>query len=181
MLDHRTAFHEPTKMTSNLPQMGRTTICSLMLMASCAAPDGNAVPAARVTSTASTEIAATVAALDSALFAAFNAHDAEGLATFFTNDLEFYHDKGGFTGFDSTMADFRDLFERNRATGLRRDLVPGTLEVHPLGDHGALEVCQHRFCHVENGADDCGTFKNIMIWRKESTGWKVSRVISYDH
>lgn len=115
------------------------------------------------------------------MFSAFNAHDAELLATFFTADLEFYHDKGGLAGFDSTMAGFRGLFERNKDSGLRRDLVPGTLEVHPLGDHGALEVCQHRFCHVENGADDCGTFKNIMVWRKQDSGWKVCRVISYDH
>ena len=126
-------------------------------------------------------LVATIAVLDSAMFAAFNAHDAELLATFFTADLEFYHDKGGLAGFDSTMAGFRGLFERNKDSGLRRDLVAGTLEVHPLGDHGALAVCQHRFCHVENGADDCGTFKNIMVWRKQDSGWKVSRVISYDH
>lgn len=123
----------------------------------------------------------TIATLDSALFAAFNAHDAEALAIFFTEDLEFYHDKGGFSGFDSTMANFRSLFERNRTTGLRRDVVPGTLEVHSLGGFGALEICQHRFCHQENGEQDCGTFKNIMVWRKEPTGYRVCRVISYDH
>lgn len=79
------------------------------------------------------------------------------------------------------MANFRGLFARNAETGLRREMVPGTLEVYPLGDFGLLEVCQHRFCHTENGSEDCGTFKNIMVWRKEGTSYKVCRVISYDH
>lgn len=122
-----------------------------------------------------------VAALDSAMFSAFNAHDAAALGTFFTPDLEFYHDKTGMADYDSTMANFRDLFERDAETGLRRELVPGTLKVYPLGDFGLLEICQHRFCHTENGKEDCGTFKNIMVWRKDSAGYKVSRVISYDH
>ena len=126
-------------------------------------------------------LTSTIAALDSALFSAFNAHDADRLGSFFTSDLEFYHDKSGLAGYDSTMANFRGFFARNPDTGLRRELVPGTLEVYPLGEHGLLEVCQHRFCHTENGKEDCGTFKNIMVWRKESTGYKVSRVISYDH
>ena len=124
---------------------------------------------------------ATIAALDSTMFAAFNAHDADRLGTFFTADLEFYHDKSGLAGYDSTMANFRGLFARNADTGLRRDLVPGTLEVYPLGEFGLLEVCQHHFCHTENGKEDCGTFKNIMVWRKEGESYRVSRVISYDH
>ena len=124
---------------------------------------------------------ATIAALDSAMFAAFNAHDADRLGTFFTPDLEFYHDKSGFAGFDTTLANFRGLFARNADTGLRRELAPGTLEVYLLGEHGLLEVCQHRFCHTENGQEDCGTFKNIMVWRRDGIGYKVSRVISYDH
>lgn len=126
-------------------------------------------------------LTSTIAALDSALFSAFNTHDADRLGTFFTPDLEFYHDKSGLAGYDSTMANFRGLFARNADTGLRRDLVPGTLEVYPLGEFGLLEVCQHRFCHAENGKEDCGTCKNVMVWRKEGESYRVSRVISYDH
>lgn len=40
---------------------------------------------------------ASITALDSALFAAFNAHDAAALGGWFTPDLEFYHDKGDRT------------------------------------------------------------------------------------
>jgi hypothetical protein len=83
--------------------------------------------------------------------------------------------------YDSTMAGFTRLFIQPETADMRREIVPGTLEVHPLGDFGLLEICQHRFCHTENGSEECGTFKNIMVWRKEGAGYKVSRVISYGH
>ncbi len=160
----------------------RALVLVTTFIAACGAQDA---PTPALTdeprSTATPQLTATIATLDSTLFAAFNAHDAEAMEAYFTLDLEFYHDKTGLAGFDTTMANFRDLFEQNSDTGLRRDLVPGTLEVHPLGEFGALAICQHRFCHVEDGEDDCGTFKNIMVWRRDSTGWKVCRVISYDH
>ena len=162
--------------------MRNTSVVGLfcLVLFSCSTPPTTA-PHAAEERTFPTELLARISQLDSAMFAAFNAHDADLLGTFFTSDLEFYHDKSGLASFDTTMADFRGLFARNMDTGLRRDLVPGSLEVYPLGDFGALEVCLHRFCHMANGTDDCGTFKNIMVWRKDDAEWKVSRVISYDH
>lgn len=118
---------------------------------------------------------------DSLMFAAFNAHNTSKLMSFFESDLEFYHDKGGRTDFAKTSNGFEQLFANNTNTGLRRDLVAGSLEVYPIVDYGAVETCLHRFCHQENGKEDCGTFKNIMIWKKTDSGWKVSRVVSYDH
>lgn len=79
------------------------------------------------------------------------------------------------------MENFKTLFERNKTTGLRRDLVKGSLEVYPIKDFGAVEICAHTFCQMENGKNDCGTFKNIMIWQKKNDQWKVTRVVSYDH
>jgi len=79
------------------------------------------------------------------------------------------------------MDNFGKLFENNKTTGLRRDIVPGSLEVYPIKDYGAVETCLHRFCHVENEKNDCGTFKNVMVWQKKDGVWKVTRVISYDH
>ncbi|MCB0792203.1 MAG: nuclear transport factor 2 family protein [Flavobacteriales bacterium] len=126
-------------------------------------------------------LTSTIAALDSALFAAFNAQDTAALGTWFTPDLEFYHDKSGLADHDGTMAGFQHLFTQPTTADMHRTLVPGTMEVYPLGDFGALEVCQHRFTHTEDGQVVSGVFKNIMIWRKDSTGYRVSRVISYDH
>ncbi len=129
----------------------------------------------------SPELYRTIARLDSAMFVAFNQHDAEKLQTYFADDLEFYHDKGGLSDFKQTIDAFRRMFEQNKTTGLNRQLVPGTLEVFPIKGYGAVETYLHRFCHVENGRDDCGTFKNMMVWRLKDGRWQITRVVSYDH
>jgi hypothetical protein len=59
--------------------------------------------------------------------------------------------------------------------------VEGSLEVHPIKDFGAIHIGKHTFCHWENEKNDCGTFKFLMIWQKKNGGWKISRVVSYDH
>jgi ketosteroid isomerase-like protein len=168
--------------SSRLPLSLRILSFGSVFLLSCGAPTAP-LPTRDTpsSSTAPPELVATIAALDSAMFAAFNAHDAEDLGRWFTPDLEFYHDKSGLAGFDSTMAGFRRLFTQPETADMRREIVSGTLEVHPLGDFGLLEICQHRFCHTENGQEECGTFKNIMVWRKEGASYKVSRVISFDH
>jgi ketosteroid isomerase-like protein len=125
------------------------------------------------------ELFETVARMDSAIFDAFNAHDVERLMTMFTNDLEFYHDTGGLTDYQQSQENFKKLFAGT--PDIRRDLVQGSLEVYPIKDHGAIEIGEHRFCHKENGKDDCGTFKFAMVWRKAAESWKISRVISYGH
>ncbi len=127
----------------------------------------------------SRELFELIARMDSAMFEALNAHDAEKLMSMFTEDLEFYHDKGGVTNYQQTAENFKKMFANN--PGIRRDLVQGSLEVYPLKDYGAIEIGTHRFCHQENGKDDCGSFKFVMVWRNTGNSWKVSRVISYGH
>ena len=117
--------------------------------------------------------------MDSVMFSAFNARDLKQLGTMFTRDLEFYHDQTGLTSYEENMEAFESLFERG--DGLRRDLVPGSLEIYPVKDYGAIEVGEHTFCHGEGGREDCGTFPFVMVWRKDGATWKVSRVISYGH
>jgi uncharacterized protein DUF4440 len=130
---------------------------------------------------ASQELFAEIAHMDSVMFAAFNARDLDKLMSTFDSSLEFYHDLGGVTNYEQNKINFAGAFERNKTTGLRRDLVPGTLEVYPIKDYGAIETGLHRFCHDENGKPDCGTFKFLHIWQKKNGQWKVTRVASYDH
>ena len=68
-----------------------------------------------------------IARLDTAMFEAFNAHQIEKVASYFDEGLEFYHDKGGLLTLRDSLAGMKSNFDRNN--GLRRDLVPGTLEV----------------------------------------------------
>ena len=125
------------------------------------------------------ELFDTIARMDSLLSDRFNTHDAEALMKMFTVDLEFYHDGDGFNDFQKTKDDFKTMF--GNATDIRRDLVPGSLEVYPLKDYGAIEIGQHRFCHKENAKEECGAFKFAMVWRKSDGLWRISRVLSYGH
>ena len=120
-----------------------------------------------------------IAQLDSVLFDAFNNHKLDKVKTLFTQDLEFYHDKNGLSGYQQNMEAFASLFGSN--SDLRRDLVKGSLEVYPIKDYGAIQTGLHTFCHTENGKQICGTFKFVHIWQRQNGEWKISRVVSYDH
>ena len=152
-----------------------------LLTCACAPVRPASTTATTVRPLVSPELYRTIAQQDSLMFVAFNRHDVATLQTFFAEDLEFYHDKGGLANFQQTMQGFQNLFDQNKTTGLNRQLVPGTLEVYPINGYGAVETYQHRFCHVENGRDDCGTFKNMMVWRLRDGRWQVTRVVSYGH
>ena len=117
--------------------------------------------------------------MDRRLFDAFNAHNVDRLMAMATRDLEFYQDNDGLKGYQQCYEDFKKMFAAER--DIRRELVEGSLEVYPIKDYGALEIGQHRFCHTENGKEDCGLFKFVMLWQKADDSWKLARVISYGH
>ena len=156
-------------------------LVTLVFVSACSVANNAERNQPKQLSPVSKELYDTIAHMDSIMFDAFNAHDLGKLKVTFSEDLEFYHDKGGLAGYEQSMKNFKSMFEKNQQTGLRRDLVKGSLEVYPIKDYGAVEICLHRFCHTENGKDDCGTFKNVMVWQKKDGKWKVTRVISYDH
>ena len=120
-----------------------------------------------------------VIGLDRAMFDAYNAHDVAGLMALFAPGLEFFHDTGGLAGYEAAQGGFTQVFANN--PDIRRDLVPGTLQVYPIKDYGAIEIGAHRFCHTENGEADCGTFQFLQIWHYDGGRWQVSRVVSYGH
>jgi hypothetical protein len=127
------------------------------------------------------ELFRTVASLDSRLFGAFNTCNLEQFASFFADDVEFYHDKGGVTRGRSALV---ESIKNNICGKTRRDLIPGTLEVHPMDGFGALQIGAHRFCDTKRTACDAasgGVGKFIHLWQHKDGAWKITRVISYDH
>ncbi len=123
----------------------------------------------------------TIAALDSALFDAYNRCDLERLGSFIAADLEFYHDQ---TGLSRTRQALIDAVRTNICGKVRRDLVPGTLEVYPLRGYGAVATGVHRFCdartHIQCDSTS-GPAKFVTLWKEAGGVWQISRVISYDH
>ena len=120
-----------------------------------------------------------IANQDSIVFAAFNSRNIELFKTKFSGDLEFFHDKGGLTNYDHTINFLKSTAQSK--SDLKRELVKGSLEVYPIPGYGAMQIGQHRFCHLENGKQECGTFKFVHIWKKNDNQWIITRVVSYDH
>ncbi|MCW1961401.1 nuclear transport factor 2 family protein [Chryseobacterium viscerum] len=128
----------------------------------------------------SQELYNTIMKKDSILFSAANSGNIEKLKTFFTENLEFFHDMGGLANYKETIDNFTRVAKNYAYT--RRVLVPESVEVYPIKDYGAIQTGIHQFCRLENGSlINCGTFKFVHIWKQTPQGWKISRVISYGH
>jgi ketosteroid isomerase-like protein len=121
--------------------------------------------------------------MDMRLFGAFNALDADAIEKFFTEDVEFYHDKGGLTrSRDALVQTFRKKFSE-KDSRLRRELIASSLEVYPLSDNGAIEMGRHRFFQTSGGQNEreVTVSRFVHVWQKSSGQWRISRAFSYDH
>ena len=125
------------------------------------------------------ELLRTVAALDSALFDAYNQCDLEKFGAFFIDDVEFYHDQSGVShGREEVI----EAVRKNICGKVRRELVPGTLEVYPMRGYGAVEMGMHRFHQPKVDPNKpVGEAKFMHLWQNKDSVWRITRVISYDH
>ncbi|HME12548.1 MAG TPA: nuclear transport factor 2 family protein [Candidatus Acidoferrum sp.] len=120
----------------------------------------------------------TIAALDAALFDAYNHCDLEKFASFVADDIEFYHDKGGVT---LGKQAFVDSIKKNICgTDVRRELVPGTLRAHYMKGYGAIEIGTHRFFHPKTNIGT-GEAEFVTLWQYKDGAWKMTRALSFDH
>lgn len=148
-----------------------------------------AAPPAAVQVPAQPELTRTIAARDAELFTlAFEGCDAAKLRTMVTDDLEFYHDKGGLTyrSGDEMAADYaKKCEERKKATAYRsrRELVQSSHHVDPVPGHGAMQTGEHLFYErqVDGPEKLVGRALFAHVWRLEGGTWKVARVLSYSH
>lgn len=125
------------------------------------------------------ELDKAVATLDAALFDAYNRCDLEKFASFFVDDVEFYHDQGGVT---LGKAALTESVKKNICGRVTRELVPGTLQVYYMKGYGAVEMGVHRFHHPRHEeTEGVGEGKFIHLWQYKNGAWKITRVISYDH
>ena len=118
-----------------------------------------------------------VQSLDTQLFDAYNHCDLKTLGAMVADDLEFYHDK---TGLAVGKTPFLAAIKENICGKVQRTLVPGSLEVYPIQDYGAVEIGIHRF-HHPGDPGNIGEAKFITLWQNKDAVWKIARAISYDH
>lgn len=122
--------------------------------------------------------------MDSALFAVVYTCDTARTASFFTAGLEFYHDKGGVThGRDALIETLYENFCRQTTQKLRRELVPGSLQVYPMDNFGAIQTGEHRFYSTEKGKPErlTGIARFTHLWQFSNNEWRICRILSYDH
>jgi ketosteroid isomerase-like protein len=120
-----------------------------------------------------------IAAADAAAFGAFNRCELDKFSAYFTDDVEFYHDRDGLSlGKVKVLESTR----MNVCGKMTRELVPESLEVYPLPGYGALEIGTHRFHHTgHDDSEPVGQGKFVHIWKNTNGQWQMTRVISYDH
>ena len=144
-----------------------------MLVTSVASADTPATPAKETRD----QLTRRIESIDRALFDAFNRCELEKLESYFSPELEFYHDNDGLS---ASRAKFISDVKKNVCGKFRRELIPGTLEVWPLGEYGAVYSGTHRFCQF--AASKCeGTGRFLHILSNSGGEWRITRVVSYDH
>lgn len=130
------------------------------------------------------ELYTTIARLDSSLFATLYTCNPETNKQFFTDDIEFYHDKGGAI---YSLQSLMDALNKNFCTPhdyyTRRELVPGTMKVFAMNNYGAVQTGEHYFYERYKNEKEklAGIAKFTNLWMLKDGIWKISRVISYDH
>ncbi|MCW4467523.1 nuclear transport factor 2 family protein [Flavobacterium sp. MFBS3-15] len=124
-----------------------------------------------------------ILAFDKEVFDAYNTCNTEAMKEFFTEDLEFYHDKGGMTNTrDEMIARTKQNLCSRPGWKIRREAVPGTLKVYPLEGYGAILTGEHRFYVTENDKEELtGQAKFTHVFLLKDGKWKIARILSYDH
>jgi len=132
------------------------------------------------------ELYNTIRRMDSLYFNAQNNCDLVKYASLLSEDLEFFHDKAGFTPSKQKEMEDMAIFcgeEQRGRQPLRRELAKGSLNVFPMDKYGALEFCDHIFyLQIKDKKEKkVSTGRMVALWKLEGTEWKFARIISYDH
>ena len=120
----------------------------------------------------------TIVYMDSVFFDAYNTCNVnlEKYGSFYSDSIEFYHDKGGLM---TSKQDIIDATNKNVCGKVTRELVKGSVEVYPINNYGAVEIGLHKF---HNNTDKKGTPSKVgrfvITWKHEDNRWKITRVIS---
>jgi hypothetical protein len=125
---------------------------------------------------------------DSLFWVAYNNCDIQNMDAALTDDIEFYHDKGGPSfGRDTLMTIIRKNLCSNNNFRLRRAAVKGTVNVYVMHSggkvYGAIISGQHVFYINEKGKEEFldGLARFTQLWTLKDGQWKMSRILSYDH
>ncbi|MBL4604371.1 MAG: nuclear transport factor 2 family protein [Flavobacteriaceae bacterium] len=121
------------------------------------------------------EIHTTIVKLDSIYFSAYNTCDMKTQALFYSENLEFFHDKGGLS---TSKQELLKSIEKNICGKVTRTLIKGSIEVYPIHNYGAVEIGYHKFFNKQEPNAKSVPSKFIIIWQHKNDTWKITKVIS---
>lgn len=116
-----------------------------------------------------------IVALDKDYFDAYNSCDMEKQKSFYSENLEFFHDKGGLS---TSKQDVLAAIKENICGKVTRTLLEGSIEVYPIKDYGAIEIGYHKFYNNQEPNANSKASKFILVWKNESEKWLITKVIS---
>ncbi|WP_158973517.1 nuclear transport factor 2 family protein [Cellulophaga sp. L1A9] len=116
-----------------------------------------------------------IVAHDAIFFDAYNNCDLVKQASIYSEDIEFYHDKGGLM---TSKEKIIEGTEKNICGKVTRTLVEGSIEVYPIKDYGAVEIGYHKFYNNQEPEAISIPSKFIIMWQHTNDTWKITKVIS---
>ena len=130
----------------------------------------------------------TILSRDSIFWKSYNECNIQSMQQFVSNDVEFYHDKGGITlGAEELMKSIKNNLCSDDKFRLRREAVKGSLKVYPLENagviYGAILTGEHVFYVTQKGKPEFldGLASFTHLWLVKDNVWKMTRILSYDH
>lgn len=134
------------------------------------------------------ELFKTLKAKDSLLFEiGFNECHLDPMIQSLSEDLEFYHDQGGFQDKDAFIQAMKENICGNTSQKPIRKLLPETTKVFPLYKgtelYAALQEGKHEFYIKEPQKELYITGEALfsILWVKVEGDWKAKRIYSYNH
>lgn len=173
-LDIASDGHDKTEEFKGFSMNIKPNICSALLFLASMAP---IIEAKATTIEENDALTATITALDSRVFNAYNSCDLTTFSSMFSPSVEFYHDTGGATFDRKTVIANTKKYICNK---VRRELVPASLRVYPIKDYGAIAEGEHRFCQIATGVCE-GIAKFVIVWKRTGSKWQITRVLSFGH
>ena len=117
----------------------------------------------------------TISKLDSIYFTAYNTCDMETQRKMYSEDLEFFHDKGGLA---TSKEGILTSLKNNICGKVTRTLIKGSIEVYPIPNYGAIQIGYHKFFNNQEPNEKSIPSKFIVVWKQDKNNWQITKVIS---
>ncbi|WP_217605072.1 nuclear transport factor 2 family protein [Chitinophaga sp. GbtcB8] len=116
----------------------------------------------------------TIVNLDSIYFDTYNTCNLEKMKDMMTDDMEFYHDRGGL---QTSKEEYIAAIKNNICNKVQREIMKGSIEVYSINGYGAVEIGYHRFHNLVEGSTSHAS-KFITLWKRNNGHWQMNRIIS---